>query len=100
MFAILNLNQLAKAEQIDDGTIYALCAAVMYFAVGESNASEKDFYRNIGQNFVLKGGRIMEGNKFANSYNNAKKIVNGKSDAEFNELKDNCTKIANKYLIN
>jgi hypothetical protein len=96
MFAILNLNQLAKADQPDTGTKYAICVAVMYFAIGESNASEKDFYRSISQNFILKASQIMDDKKFGDTYDNAKKVINGYSDSEFRNIKNSCVAMANQ----
>jgi hypothetical protein len=66
----------------------------MYFAIGESNASEKDFYRSISQNFILKASKIMDDKKFGDTYDNAKKLVNGYSDAEFLNIKNSCVLMA------
>jgi hypothetical protein len=68
----------------------------MYFAIGESNASEKDFYRSISQNFILKASQIMDDKKLKDTYDHAKKVINGYSDSEFRNITTGCVAMANQ----
>jgi hypothetical protein len=79
-----------------EGTVEALCAAVMYFAIGESTGPTKERYIKIGRAYLIAGAKLAGENKFVDMYERNKKIVNSFTDKDIKSLTNSCIKMAPK----
>lgn len=67
----------------NNGVEQAICAAVMYYAIGESVEADKSVYRTLMQFYSKKGIENLGEEHFMQAYGKAKTIVEGYSNAEF-----------------
>ena len=96
MFAFIALSMPAKSQQGGQGGVEAYCAAVMYFAVGESTGAAKAQYQKIGVAYLNAGVKIAGQTKFVELYEVGKKIVNSSTDKDFKSAISSCTQMAPK----
>jgi hypothetical protein len=79
-----------------EGTAEALCAAVMYFAIGESTGQTKEQYIKMGRAFLMAGAKLAGETKLVEMYERHKKIVNSFTDKDFKSMTNSCTEMAPK----